>query len=120
MATRVSNIKDILARTWLRRGEGGILSRRLCEGLIAQHLPTDQPQVNNRQADALIRNEKGKLHHIEFQATNEPDFPFRMLEYHVYFFRQYQEPVHQTISTTPAQPTASRSSICKTTAPPNC
>lgn len=91
------NIKDILARTWLRRGEGGILSRRLCDGLIARHLPTDQPQVNSRQADALIRNDKGAIHHIEFQATNEPDFAFRMLEYYVYFYRQYWEPIHQTV-----------------------
>ena len=90
-------IKDILAKVWLRRGTTGILSRRLCGGAITRILPTDQPQVNNRQADALIRNDQGALQHVEFQSTNDSDFPFRMLEYWVYFRRQYMEDVNQCV-----------------------
>ena len=32
-------------------------------GKIAEYLPTEQPQISNRQADMLVRNERGELHH---------------------------------------------------------
>lgn len=45
----------------------------------------------------LIRNEAGELHHVEFQATNDPEFGFRMLDYWVYFRREYSQPVIQSV-----------------------
>jgi predicted transposase YdaD len=91
------NTKDILSKVWLRRGSDGILSRRLCGGKIAEHLPTDQPQVSARQADILIRNDRDEIHHIEFQSFNEKDFGFRMLDYWVYLRRQFGRPIHQCV-----------------------
>ena len=64
----MAKIKDILCKVWLRRGSDGILSRRVCGGKIADYLPTEQPEISNRQADMLIRNDKGVLKHVEFQA----------------------------------------------------
>ena len=93
----MAKTKDILCKVWLRRGSNGILSRRMCGGKIADHLPTEQPQISNRQADMLIRNERSELHHVEFQASNEPEFGFRMLEYWVYFRREYGQPVRQSV-----------------------
>ena len=93
----MAKTKDILCKVWLRRGSDGILSRRVCAGKIADHLPTEQPQISNRQADMLVRNHKGALRHIEFQATNEDDFPFRMLDYWVYFRREHKRPVRQCV-----------------------
>lgn len=75
----------ILRKVWLRRGSDGILSRRVCGGKIADYLPAGQPQISNRQADMVIRNDHGALKHVEFQASNEAEFPFRMLKYRVYF-----------------------------------
>ena len=85
----MAKTKDILCKVWLRRGSDGILSRRMCGGKIANHLPTEQPQITNRQADMLVRNDQGRVRHIEFQAYPETEFPFRMLDYWVYFRREY-------------------------------
>jgi hypothetical protein len=70
----MAKTKDILFKVWLRRGSDGILSRRICSGKIAEQLPTEQPQISNRQADMLIRNERDEPHHVEFQASNEIRF----------------------------------------------
>jgi predicted transposase YdaD len=93
----MAKTKDILCKVWLRRGSDGILSRRICSGKIAEQLPTEQPQISNRQADMLIRNERDELHHVEFQASNESDFGFRMLEYWVYFRREHGQAVRQCV-----------------------
>ena len=45
----------------------------------------------------LVRNEHGEIHHVEFQATNEPEFPLRMLDYWVYFRREHRKPVWQCL-----------------------
>ena len=89
--------KDILSKIWLRRASDGILSRRLCGGKIAEHLPTEQPQISNRQVDMLVRNDQGVIQHVEFQSTNELEFPFRMLDYWVYFRREYNQRVSQCV-----------------------
>ena len=94
MATKT---KDILCKVWLRRGSDGILSRRMCAGKISEHLPTEQPQISNRQADMLVRNDSGRLRHVEFQASNEAEFGFRMLDYWVYFRREHGQPVKQCV-----------------------
>ena len=93
----MAKTKDILCKVWRKRGSGGILSRRVCGGNIAEHLPTEQPQISNRQADMLVRNEQGELHHVEFQASNELEFAFQMLDYWVYFRREYGQPVRQCV-----------------------
>ena len=93
----MAKTKDILCKVWLRRGSGGILSRRVCGGHIAEHLPAEQPQISNRQADMLVRTERGELQHVEFQASNEPEFAFRMLDYWVYFRREHGQPVRQCV-----------------------
>lgn len=93
----MSKTRDILAKVWLRRRTDGILSRRLCGGRIDHDLPTEQPTIANRQVDMLVRNDQGAIHHVEFQASNEADFPFRMLEYWVYLRRYYQQPVWQCV-----------------------
>jgi len=89
--------KDILSKVWLRRGGDGILSRRVCGGTIAEQLPTEQPLITNRQVDMLVRNHLGELRHVEFQASYEPDFAFRMLEYWVYFRRVYSQATTQCV-----------------------
>ena len=91
----MAKTRDILCKVWLRRGSNGILSQRICGGRIADQLPTEQPQISNRQADMLVRNERGELHHVEFQSFNEAEFPFRMLEYWVYFRREYGQRIRQ-------------------------
>ena len=93
----MAKTKDILSKVWLRRASEGILSRRLCGGRIAEQLPTEQPQISNRQVDMLVRNDQGQIHHVEFQATQEAGFAFRMLDYWVYFRREYGQPVHQRV-----------------------
>lgn len=68
---------------------------------MAAELPntwaTEQPQVSNRQVDMLVRNDRGVIQHVEFQATNEAGFPFRMLDYWVYLRRQYRQPASQSV-----------------------
>jgi hypothetical protein len=89
--------KDILSKVWLRRGTDGILSRRLCGGKIIEQLPTEQPRISNRQVDMLVRNDLGVIRHIEFQASNDPDFAFRMLEYFVYLQGEFGQPIEQSV-----------------------
>src|SRR5450432_970882 len=93
----MSKTKDILSKVWLRRGTDGILSRRLCDGKIVEHLPTEQPQISNRQVDMLVRNDQGHAQHVEFHATNDSELPFRMLDYWVYFRREYAQPLRQCV-----------------------
>ncbi len=126
----MAKTKDTLSKVWLRRASEGILSRRLCGGRIAEQLPTEQPQISNRQVDMLVRNDQGQIHHVEFQATQEPGFAFRMLDYWVYFRREYGQPVHQRVfyigaktctcppsSPKAVPPTSLRSSTSRTTPP---
>ena len=89
--------KDILSKVWLRRGTNGILSRRLCGGDIVEHLPTEQPEISNRAVDMLVRNDKGLIQHVEFQATNELGIAFRMLVYWVYFRGELGTGVRQCV-----------------------
>ena len=93
----MAKTKDILCKVWMRRGSGGILSNRMCGGKIAEYLPTEQPQISNRQADMLVCNEQGELRHVEFQASNELEFEFRMLDYWVYFRREHRQRVRQCV-----------------------
>lgn len=45
----------------------------------------------------LVRNDAGALRHVEFQASNEAEFPFRMLRYWVYFREKHERPVKQCV-----------------------
>ncbi len=45
----------------------------------------------------LVRNDRGEIHHVEFQATHEADFAFRMLKYLVYFREEHRQPIHQCV-----------------------
>ena len=44
-----------------------------------------------------MRNEQGELRHVEFQASNELEFEFRMLDYWVYFRREHRQRVRQCV-----------------------
>lgn len=72
------------------------MRQSLFGGDIIEVLPTEQPQITNRRVDMLVRNQKDEIWQVEFQTSNEPDFPFRMLEYWVYLTRQYGT-VYQTV-----------------------
>lgn len=82
-----------LATAWI----GWDPQQPACGGINADYLPTEQPQITNRQADMLVRTDQDELHHVEFQAFNEAKFPFRMLDYWVYFRREHERPVKQTV-----------------------
>ncbi|MCC6538497.1 MAG: hypothetical protein IT162_13155 [Bryobacterales bacterium] len=102
----MAKTRDVLSKLWLRRGQDGILSRRLCGGQIVEHLPTEQPRISNRQADLLVRNDRGEYRHVEIEGYNEDDvgFGFRMLEYYVYYRREYGAPISQCVLYIGAEP----------------
>lgn len=60
-------------------------------------LDVQQPIVSNRLGDSLARTSDGGLVHIEFQSRNDPDMPFRMLDYYVGYRRIYGEGVRQVL-----------------------
>lgn len=93
----MAKTKDILAKLWARRNSDSVLIRDIFHGRIVEYLPTEQPCISNLQADMLVRNDQGEIHHVEFQATHEADFAFRMLKYLVYFRDEHRQPIHQCV-----------------------
>ena len=69
---------------------------------ISQDLPVNLARTYERVPDFLkfILNKKGKricILHIEIQAKNESDMPYRMLEYKGILIRQERLPVYQLV-----------------------
>ena len=85
-----------LKALFLREGHGLVRSL-LFGGRVTEVLATEQPQVFNRRADLLARSERGVLHQVEFQATNEARIPQRLLRYYVYYEDLYGEHIVQTV-----------------------
>ena len=85
-----------LKAMFLRDGDG-IIRRQLFGGKVSEVLPTEQPQVYNQRADLVVRTTAGRLHHVEFQATNEVVLPRRILRYYIYLEDTYGVHVTQTV-----------------------
>jgi len=54
-------------------------------------LAVEYPSVRDRRPDLVARLEDGRICHVEMQASNDPDMPFRMLNYFsdiLYTYRQ--------------------------------
>ena len=62
---------------------------RLTGYKITRWLSTELPKVQNLRLDLLGETEDGELIQIEVQSTNDPNLPFRMLEYLVLAIRIY-------------------------------
>ena len=64
------------------------------------HLPTKMQITDEREADFIYEiEENGKVYllHIEFQTTNDPDMPYRMLRYWLFLKETYHKPVRQCL-----------------------
>ncbi len=64
-------------------------------------LTTKMQITDEREADFIfeITEENGKVYllHIEFQVTNDPNMPYRMLRYWVFITETYKKPVKQCL-----------------------
>ena len=88
---------DVSIKTLFLHEGDGIIRRRVFGGRVTEHLATEQPQVSNHRADMVVRTGDGALHHVEFQATNEPGFGLRMLGYYYYLISTHEQHVIQTV-----------------------
>ena len=88
---------DVSIKTLFLHEGDGIIRRRVFGGKVIEHLATEQPQVSNHRADMVVRTGDGALHHVEFQATNEPGFGLRMLGYYYYLVSTHGQHVIQTV-----------------------
>lgn len=88
---------DVSLKSLFLRDGDGIIRRLLFGGKVTEHLSTEQPQIFNHRADMVVRTEDGSLHQVEFQASNEPGFALRMLEYYAYLVRSHKQHVVQTV-----------------------
>ena len=75
----------------------GIVSRLLFGGPVVEWLDAEQPKVTNRRGDVLAKTSDGRLHHVEFQTRNDPEMPFRMLEYYVGYRRRWRDHIEQVL-----------------------
>ncbi|NOT64414.1 MAG: Rpn family recombination-promoting nuclease/putative transposase, partial [Acidobacteria bacterium] len=56
-------------------------------------LNVEQPSVKMRRIDLVARLKSGRILHLEIQLEDDPEMPWRMLEYYAYLRRTYgQEP----------------------------
>jgi predicted transposase YdaD len=85
-----------LKALFLREGDG-IIRRMLFGGPISEFLATEQPRASTYRTDFLVRTVDGELRHIEFQATNEPEFGLRMLDYYVHLVKAHRQHVVQVV-----------------------
>ena len=71
----------------------------LLSGGQAQDLLTvEYPSVQMRRPDLLVRLTDGRLYHLELQSSNDTDMAWRMLEYLVSIYRQFdQVPLQQVL-----------------------
>lgn len=88
---------DVSLKSLFQRDGDGLIRRILFGARVVEHLSTEQPQIFNRRADMVVRTEDRALHHVEFQAANEPGFPVRMLEYYAYLMRTHSQHVMQRV-----------------------
>ena len=75
----------------------GIVSKLLFGGPVVEWLDAEQPKVTNRRGDVLAKTSDGRLHHVEFQTRNDPEMPFRMLEYYVGYRRRWRDHIEQVL-----------------------
>jgi len=57
------------------------LIQLLVGGRAHTMLTVEYPTVQMRRPDLVVRLTDGRLYHLEFQSTNDPAMPWRMLEY---------------------------------------
>ena len=80
----------VLKNLFERRLRTGILAK--LTGLsIVQWAPTELSETRSRHVDLLGRTKSGKLIHVEFQTTNDPEMAFRMAEYALAIYKRYGE-----------------------------
>jgi predicted transposase/invertase (TIGR01784 family) len=69
------------------------LIEQLAGDTVEDWLTVEQPSVKMRRADLVARLKSGRILHIEIQVGDDPEMPWRMLEYYAYLRRTYgQEP----------------------------
>ncbi|MBI4850469.1 MAG: hypothetical protein HY819_01450 [Acidobacteria bacterium] len=61
------------------------------EAKIAELLPVEFPAVSAKRADLILRLTNGKIYHLELQSSNDEKMIWRMLEYFLLIYRQYQQ-----------------------------
>ena len=88
---------DVSLKALFSNEGDGVLRRLLFGGKIIEYLPTEQPRMSNRRVDLLVRTDDGKLHHVEFQLTNDRNFALRMLDYYTWIVRRHGEHVTQVV-----------------------
>lgn len=88
---------DVSLKTLFLVEGDGVIRRRLFGGRVTAHLASELPRVSNRRADMVVRTEDGRLHQVEFQASNEAGFGLRMLEYYTDLVCRYEQHVIQTV-----------------------
>ena len=74
---------DVALKALLTDSLNAILRQIGEKGEVARWLNVELPVVRNQRADLLVELTTGEILHIELQSSNDPDMPFRMLEYAV-------------------------------------
>jgi hypothetical protein len=79
---------DITLKLLLTESLNAILRRMGSDAVVARWLNVELPVVRNQRVDLLVELSNGEILHIELQSTNDPDMPWRMLEYAVAIYRR--------------------------------
>jgi mono/diheme cytochrome c family protein len=74
---------DVTLKALLTDSLSAILRQIGEKGEVAYWLNAELPVVRNQRADLLVELTTGEILHIDLQSSNDPDMPFRMLEYAV-------------------------------------
>jgi predicted transposase YdaD len=69
-------------------------------------LNVEYPSVRLRRPDLVLRLADGRLYHLELQVTNDPDMPWRMVDYYIALARHFGEAPLQHVVYAGAQPMA--------------
>ena len=72
----------------LFQASGPLLWQTFTQVGVKRFLNIEFSSTRARRADLIVEQEDGELTHLEFQSTNDPDMPWRELEYYTLLYRQ--------------------------------
>ena len=72
----------------LFQAAGSILWQTFTQQGVKRFLNIEFASTRARRADLIVEQEDGEIAHLEFQSSNDPDMPWRELEYYTLIYRQ--------------------------------
>jgi predicted transposase YdaD len=97
-------VYDITLKEILKRPDTKLISILTGREDIGEFLNTEFPATKNRIVDLLLKYKDNKIYHIELQTKNEKNFEWRMSEYYMLIYKEYNIPPEQIVIYTGEEP----------------